>query len=152
MYKHILLPTDGSELSRQAVQSAVLFAKNVGATVTGIYVAPLPHLGYLDAWMHHDADFAEHKKALFDKFATEYLSFVANSALAEGVPCACKEVEADEPYKAILSEAERSRCDLIFMASHGWRGDTAQLLGSVTLKVLTYSKIPVLAHKPPVKD
>lgn len=148
MYKHILLPTDGSELSRNAVTSGILFAKNSGATVVGIHVIPVPHEDRLEAWMHHDPHYAERRQALFDKFADEYLSFVANSALAEEVPCACKKVMANEPYLAIVKMAEQARCDLIYMASHGWKGGEAQLLGSETLKVLHHSKVPVLVHKP----
>jgi len=148
MYKHILLPTDGSELSRQAVTSAVLFAKNTGATVVGLHVVPLPRQDQLEAWMHHDPHYAEQRQALFDKFADECLAFVANSALAEEVPCTCKKIKADQAAQAIVKAAEQARCDLIYMASHGWKGGEEQLLGSETLKVLHYSKIPVLVHKP----
>jgi len=148
MYKQILLPTDGSQLSKQAVTSGILFAKNTGATVVGIHVIPLLHKDQLEAWMHHDAHFAERRQELFEKSGDKYLAFVANSALAEGIPCSCKLVKADEPYRAILKTAEQARCDLIFMASHGWREDAAQLLGSETLKVLIHSKVPVLVHKP----
>lgn len=150
MYKHILLPTDGSELSEQAVTSGILFAKNTGATIVGVYVVPAPHPDQLEAWMHHDAHYAERRQALFEKFADEYLSFVANSALAEEVPCSCKLVRAPEPYLGIVKTAEQARCDLIYMASHGWKGGTPQLLGSETLKVLVHSNVPVLVHKPPV--
>lgn len=148
MYKHILLPTDGSELSRQAVTSAILFAKNTGATVVGIHVVPVPHEDKLEAWVHHDAHHAKKRQALFDKFADECLTFVSNMALAEEVPCSCKKVAANEPYRAIVDTAEQVRCDLIYMASHGWKGADAQLLGSETVKVLHHSKVPVLVHKP----
>jgi len=148
MYKHILLPTDGSALSRQAVISGILFAKNIGATVVGLHVIPVPHEDQLEAWMHHDPHYAERRQALFDKFADEYLSFVANSALAEEVLCTCKKVSSHEPYRAIVKTAEQAHCDLIYMASHGWKGGEAQLLGSETLKVLYHSKVPVLVHMP----
>jgi nucleotide-binding universal stress UspA family protein len=148
MYKHILLPTDGSELSRQAVTSGILFAKNTGATVVGVHVIPLLREDRLEAWTHHDPHYAERRQALFDRFADEYLAFVANSALAEEVPCSCRKVNANEAWQAILKIAEQTRCDLIYMASHGWKGDDAQLLGSETVKVLHHSKVPVLVHKP----
>lgn len=148
MYKHILLPTDGSALSRQAVTSGILFAKNCGATVIGLHVIPVPHEDRLEAWMHHDPHHAERQQALFDKFADEYLSFVANSALVEDVPCTCKKVQAIDPCLAIVKTADQAHCDLIYMASHGWKGGEEQLLGSETLKVLHYSKVPVLVHKP----
>ncbi len=148
MYKRILLPTDGSELSHDAVASGVLFAKNIGATVVGVYVVPQPRQAQLEAWLHHDAHYAERRQALFEKFADEYLSFVSNSALAEEVPCICELVRAQEPYQGILDAAERAGCDLIFMASHGWKGDASQLLGSETVRVLAHSRIPVLVHRP----
>ncbi|KIF82514.1 universal stress protein [Noviherbaspirillum autotrophicum] len=148
MYKHILLPTDGSELSEKAIASGVLLAKNIGATVVGVYVVTEPRQDQLEAWLHHDPHYAERRAALFEKFADEYLSFVSNSALAEEVPCTCKLVRASEPYQGIVDTAERSGCDLIIMASHGWKGDASQLLGSETIRVLVHSKVPVLVHKP----
>ena len=148
MYKHILMPTDGSALSRQAVASGMLFAKNLGATVVGIHVIPLPQADRLEAWMHHDPHYAERRQALFEKFADEYLSFVANRAQAQGVPYEGKKIKAKEPWQAIVKAAEQERCDLIYMASHGWKGDDADLPGSQTVKVLHYSKVPVLVHKP----
>ena len=148
MYKKILIPVDGSVLSRQAAASAVLFARNIGATVVGVYVVPEPHPDQIEAWVHHDAAYAKHRKVLYEKFADEALTLVANSALAEGVPCTCKTVAGSEPYRAILDVAEKMRCDLIFMASHGWQANAAQMLGSETLKVVTHSKLPVLVHKP----
>lgn len=147
MYKHILLPTDGSTLSKSAVESGILFARNMGATVVGLHVLPVPRDDLLEAWAHHDPGFAEKRRALFGKMADECLTFVANSALAQDVPCTCKTVESDEPHAAIVKTAQQLRCDLIYMASHGWEGESA-LLGSVTLGVLHDSKVPVFVHKP----
>lgn len=148
MYKRILLPTDGSLLSRQAVAGGILLAKNCGASVVALHVIPIPHADELEAWMHHDPLYAAHRQALFEKFADLYLAFAASSALAQQVPCVCHKVAANEPYAAILVAAEQSNCDLIYMASHGWKAGAAQLLGSQTVKVLHYSRIPVLVHKP----
>lgn len=151
MYKHILLPTDGSALSQMAVRSGVLFARNTGATVTGIHIVPPLQQDRLEAWVHHDAHYAERRQALFETIGDKYLAFIANCALAEGIPCTCKLLKAEEPYLAIVKAAEREHCDLIFMASHGWQGDSALILGSETLKVLLHSKVPVLVHKPATK-
>lgn len=148
MYKHILLPTDGSQLSRQAVASGMALARQAGATVTGIHVVPTPHADSLEAWLHRDQHYPEQRQALFDKFADECLSFVSATALAEWVPCTCKKVIADEPYSAIVKAAEELQCDLIYMASHGWKGGETLLPGSETLKVLQYSTVPVLVCKP----
>jgi nucleotide-binding universal stress UspA family protein len=147
MYRHILLPTDGSQLSRKAVSSAVLFALNIGAKITGIHVLPSVSQENLDSWLHHDVHFPERRQELFERMALDYLSFIANSALAEGVPCECKSVIADKPHQAILAEVVNSHCDLIFMASHGWSDAPEALIGSDTIKVLSHSPVPVLVYR-----
>jgi len=147
MYRHILLPTDGSALSREAVASAVLFAENISARITGIHVMSPSHQEHLDAWLHQDDRFPQRRKELFERMALDYLSFIANSALAEGVPCECKSVSADEPHAAILAEARNSRCDLIFMASHGWADAAHDRIGGETVKVLGHSTVPVLVYR-----
>jgi nucleotide-binding universal stress UspA family protein len=147
MFKRILLPTDGSELSRQTVLSGIVFAHNTGATVVGIHVVPQPHPDQLQAWMHHDPHFEARRQALFDKFADESLSFIGNCALAQSVSCICKKVREDHPWQAIVKAAQQERCDLIYMASHGWFGSNDEMLGSETLKVLHASKVPVMVFK-----
>lgn len=148
MYKHILLPTDGSALSRKAARSGVLFAREAGARITAIHVMAPPGADELEAWTHHEPDFAEKRAQLFQKFADATLQFVADSAAAEGVPCSVRLVTGAEPYRAIVDTAQSAQCDLIFLAAHGARGDSAQLLGSEALKVLVHSSVPVLVHKP----
>lgn len=147
MYRHILLPTDGSRLSREAVSSAVLFALNIGARITGMHVLPSTHLENLDSWLHHDLHFPERRQELFERMALDYLSFIANSALAEGVPCECKTVIADTPHEAILTQVRQSHCDLIFMASYGWSDTADALIGSESIKVLSRSPVPVLLYR-----
>jgi nucleotide-binding universal stress UspA family protein len=147
MYARILLPSDGSAMSKLAVQSGIRFARDNGAEAVGLHVVALPHAEQLDAWMHHAPQLVERRQALFDKFADEYLAFIATTAQAEQVPCRTEKVRAAEPAVAIVRTAETLGCDLIFMASHGWRGDRARMLGSETLKVLQDSTIPVLVHK-----
>ena len=146
MYKHILIPTDGSSLSQHAITSAVTFAKKIGARLTGMHVIPLEHPDLLQAWMHRDPDWITLRQALFEKFADRYLDFINNAASAAGVPAICKLVRDQEPYNAIIKTAEQCRCDLIFMASHGWRGDRSYSIGSETQKVLSHSKLPVLIY------
>jgi nucleotide-binding universal stress UspA family protein len=148
MFKRILLPTDGSALSRQAAVAGIRFARDNGAQVVALHVIPILHDDQLEAWMHHDPDFVEHRQALFDKFADEYLAYVAELAAAEQVPCTLEKARAAEAATGILKTAEDAGCDLIYMASHGWRNDKAQMLGSDTLKVLHQSKAAVLVHKP----
>jgi nucleotide-binding universal stress UspA family protein len=147
MYKHILLPTDGSTLSRQAIASGIQLARAVGASVLGMHVAPLPHKDQLEAWMHHDPGHTERWQALLGKFADDYLKEITDAARAANVPCTCHKVAGDDPAGAIVHAAQAHRCDLIYIGSHGWTEDKGSLLGSVTLKVLHESDVPVLVYK-----
>ncbi|MGZ8287794.1 MAG: universal stress protein [Telluria sp.] len=148
MYKHILVPTDGSALSRRAVHSAILFARELGARITALHVMPAPAADELEAWLHHDPNYAGQREKLFDKFGRACLAYVTDLAASEGVQCADKLVVGQEPYRAIVDTAVQEHCDLVFMSSHGARGGEAQVPGSETLKVIIHSKVPVLVHKP----
>lgn len=147
MYKRILLPTDGSALSKKAVQSGIRFARESGAQAVGLCVVSLPYAGQLEAWVAHEPHLVERREALFNKLADEYLGFVTEAARAEQVPCTVHKVSDAEPSKAITRTAHELGCDLIFMASHGWRGDGGSLPGSQTIRVLQDSQVPVLVHK-----
>jgi nucleotide-binding universal stress UspA family protein len=148
MYTHILLPTDGSAVSKQAVAGGIALAREIGARVLGLHVIPILHDDQLEAWMHHDPHLVERRQALFDKFADDYLSVVAQAAEAAGVRCEVTRLRAADAATGILKTARVAECDLIYMASHGWRADQSQLLGSETLKVLQFGGVPVLVHKP----
>lgn len=146
MYKHILLPTDGSELSEKAIKSGIDFAKSIGARVTGFFVAPQFHLTVYDDWVVEPMS-----KSEFDekstKQAQQRLALIENMAKTAGVRCDVAHAVSDSPYDAIIKIAEERKCDLIFMASHGRRGIAGLLLGSETTKVLTHTKIPVLVYR-----
>lgn len=147
MYQHILLPTDGSALSREAVAAGISLARDAGAAVLGCHVVALPRADQLDAWLHHDPDYAQRRQAVFEKIADEYLAFVADCAAAQGVRCACVKSFGHEPALEIAATAVREACDLIYLASHGWKGDGGQWPGSVTLGILRHSQVPVLVYK-----
>jgi nucleotide-binding universal stress UspA family protein len=147
MFKHILVPTDGSELSVRAIQAAVEFSARLGARVTGFYAAPAPTpivygdllpAGYLPPDRH---------EALIDAARTRYLGAVEAAARAAGVRCDTASVTSEFPAEAIVEAAQRHGCDLVFMASHGRRGLAGLLLGSETQKVLVHSRIPVLVFR-----
>jgi len=144
MYKHILLPTDGSDLSKVALKHGIAFAKSVGAEVTAMVV--LTPLRSLVVDPNAVAKALEHYKALVAEQTTRYLEHVRKDAEEAGVSCNVLCVEHDKPYEAIVDTARHSGCDLILMASHGLRGVQA-LLGSETLKVLTNSSMPVLVYR-----
>jgi nucleotide-binding universal stress UspA family protein len=142
MFKHVLLPTDGSKLSDDAVRMGVQVAKTVNAKVTGFHVMPEFHVFTYKTEMLEDTktEFAKDSKA----HAAQYLSMIETAAKAAGVACDVASATHDHPYEAIIKVAKQRGCDLIVMASHGRKGMQAVLLGSETQKVLTHSHIPVL--------
>lgn len=142
MYKHILIPTDGSPLSENAIRQGVALARAVGAKVTALTVSLPFHNFALDPMMVTDtpAQYENDCQALAEKA----LSVPSTEAGVVGVACETVHLIQDHPYQAIIDTARTKGCDLIFMASHGRRGMLALLLGSETTKVLTHTKIPVL--------
>jgi nucleotide-binding universal stress UspA family protein len=147
MFKHILVPTDGSELSQEAARRAVAFAKETGARVTAFYARPEYPVAYYGEGALIDPTTPEKFAELADHQAEQVLGFVADACAAAGVECDQLALTSDVPYEAIIEAAGKSGCDLIFMASHGRRGISSLLLGSETNKVLTHSKIPVLVYR-----
>jgi nucleotide-binding universal stress UspA family protein len=145
MFKHVLLPTDGSELSEMAIRQGVRFAKECGARITGICVTPAFHVLAVDATMLQDTE-AEYLAAGRAQ-ARKHLAMLEKTAAEEGVACDAVVEVSDHPYEAIIRAAESKGCDLILMASHGRRGVKALLLGSETQKVLTHSRTPVLVYR-----
>jgi nucleotide-binding universal stress UspA family protein len=142
MYKHILIPTDGSALSEVAVRQGVALARSLGASTTAIAVTPTFRTLAAEPMMITDT--AEQYEKDCKALAARYLGSVMTAATAGGVPYTGLHVIHDSPYEAIIEAAKKSQCDLIVMASHGRKGVAALVLGSETTKVLTHSKIPVL--------
>jgi nucleotide-binding universal stress UspA family protein len=142
MYKHILIPTDGSDLSGMAVDKGITLAKALNARVAALTVSLPFHTVAIDTLMVTDTP--EQYRKDCEVAAERYLGVATEGAKVMGVPCAGIHVVNDHPYLAIIETAQNKGCDLIFMASHGRKGVAALLLGSETTKVLTHSKIPVL--------
>lgn len=145
MFKHILLPTDGSKLSDRAVQRGIEFAKAIKAKVTAVHAVPefrmIVEEGFVSPMSaelknRFESESQEHSKKMLAK--------VQKAAKAGGVKCEVIAVVSDFPYQKIIETAKKKKCDLIVMASHGRKGLSSLLLGSETAKVLTHSKIPVL--------
>ena len=142
MYKHILIPTDGSKLSEMAVKHGVAFAKSVNARLTAVNVSPTFH-----TFSRHPlvvTDTREQYEKDCNAVAERHLAFVEDVAKTAGVPYEGIHVMNDHPWRGIIDTANKKGCDLIFMASHGRKGVSAVVLGSETTKVLTHSKIPTL--------
>lgn len=142
MYKHILIPTDGSALSEMAIRQGIAFAKSMQARVTAMTVSIPFHAFSLDPVMVSDTPKQYEKDC--EALAEKCLGLAKTEAGLAGVPCETLHVRAPHPYEAIIDAARKGGCDLIFMASHGRKGMSALVLGSETVKVLTHSKIPVL--------
>ena len=147
MFKHILVPTDGSQLSTDTVMRAVSFARDAGARITFFFAKPDYPVAFYGEGALIDPTTPEKFAEMADKQAADVLTACEKLATDAGVACGSVSVTSDIPYEAIIDAADRTACDLIFMASHGRRGITGLLLGSETQKVLTHSKVPVLVYR-----
>jgi len=145
MYKHILVPTDGSALASKAVDSAIAFAAEVGARVTGYYAIEDMSMHHVGAHLTKDLieEFERRSKAA----AEEHASGPKERAKAAGVDYDWQVSKVSQPHEGIIEAARDSGSDVIFMASHGHRGLTGMIVGSVTQKVLSHSKIPVMVFR-----
>jgi nucleotide-binding universal stress UspA family protein len=144
MYKRILVPTDGSEITGKAVQTAIGLAKATGAALNTISVKePFPYSAISEMQPVPPQEFYDAQ----ERIAAARVKAVQDSATAAGLSCAAHTVEALHAWEAIIDHAKAQNCDLIVMASHGRRGVSALLLGSETSRVLTHSPIPVLVVK-----
>jgi len=139
MYRHILIPTDGSQLAERGVTQGLALAKSLGARVSFIFVVE-PFAEMSGRFLEAVATYAELRK----EQAKSSLESAANAARTAGVPCETIQAESGQPHQAIIAAAADKGCDLIVMSSHGRSGLSALLIGSVTNKVLTHAKTPVL--------
>jgi nucleotide-binding universal stress UspA family protein len=142
MFKHLLLPTDGSAASEKAIRRALELAREGGAKVTGLHVIQPFHMLTYDVVMIEETRASYEEKAR--AAAKRYLDAIERGAKELGISVATRVVFAEHPYEAIIRTADDEGCDLIVMASHGRRGMQAVLMGSETHKVLTHSTTPVL--------
>lgn len=153
MYRHLLVPTDGTPQSQRCVHDAVELARAIGARITLFHVreSPYAHTAVLPYGLEavaFDADLIARFETSQREQADQLLEQASSIAREAGVAVTSDGVEADCIWRAILAAADRHRCDLIMMASHGRAGLAALLVGSETLRVLTHSPIPVLVNRP----
>ena len=139
MYRHILIPTDGSELAEHGVTHGLALAKSLGARASVIFVVE-PFSEMTGRMLEAVARYAELRK----EQAASVLDRAARAAKEAGVSCQTIQVESGQPHQAIIATARDKGCDLIVMSSHGRSGLTMLLIGSVTNKVLAHAKTPVL--------
>jgi nucleotide-binding universal stress UspA family protein len=147
MFKHVLVPTDGSPLSQSTVARAIAFAKDAGARITFFYAQPdFPMPIYGEGALIDPTTPEQFARSAAEE-ANRILALAKSAADAAGVAADTDTVVNEVPYEAVIDAAERHGCDLIFMASHGRRGIAGLLLGSETQKVLTHTTIPVLVYR-----
>lgn len=146
MFKNILVPFDGSAMSRRAAARAVRLAREQKGRVTAIWIGPPwePNLYAYDKDVPPGFISPRQHWANVQKVGRRRLAFVKAAAAAARVPCECRCVQAGFPFVEIIKAAKSRHCDLIVMGSHGRRGISRLLLGSVTSSVLAHSPVPVL--------
>lgn len=147
MFKHILVPVDGSQLSDSTVDRAISFASEAGAKITFFFAKPEYPLAFYGEGALIDPTTPEQFTRMADQQAQSILDAAATKAKIAGVTADVRSSVNDAPWAGIIAAAEEENADLIFMASHGRRGISGLLLGSETHKVLTHSKIPVLVYR-----
>lgn len=141
MYKRILVPTDGSEITAKAVETAVTMARAFGATLLTLAVKePFPYSAITEMQPIPPQEFFDAQ----ERIAVKHLDQVKAASAAAGVECLAAAVEAAHPWESIIDFGKDQGADLIVMASHGRKGIKRLLLGSETQHVLTHSHIPVL--------
>src|SRR5665213_2472625 len=142
MFKHLLLPTDGSPLAENGVRLGVALARALGARVTGLHVSPRFQV------LTYRPNMLEEARAEYERDAKtradRYLALIGMAAAESKVSCETLTEIRDDVHQSIIDAARARGCDLIVMASHGRHGIAGVLLGSETQRVLTHSNIPVL--------
>ena len=146
MFKHILISTDGSPVSNKAAKAGIALARALGAKVT-------PYCAIEELQMIYGEGYFPTQTAI-DGFvrrarevAQKRVDAIGKMAKAAGVPFTSVVTKAYAPYEGIIDAAKKRKCDVIFMASHGRRGFSKLIMGSVTQKVLTHSRIPVVVYR-----
>jgi len=144
MYRSILIPTDGTDITAKAVTTAVTLAHALGAQLSTITVKePFPYSAISEMQPIPPQEFYDAQ----ERIALKRVKDVVDSAATAGLDCQAFTVEAQHPWEAIVDHAKTQGCDLIVMASHGRRGVGALLIGSETTRVLTHSDVTVLVVK-----
>ncbi|MDC8759133.1 universal stress protein [Janthinobacterium fluminis] len=147
MYKKILITTDGSAVSNMTACAGVAFAEQMHAEILALYVAPeYQYPVYIEIIPPSYPSEEEYRIAM-QRAGAEHLQAILDAAGKRGLPCQGLTTFADSAALQIVEVAKQHDCDLIFMGSHGRSGWGQLLLGSVTNKVLSHSKLPVLVHR-----
>jgi nucleotide-binding universal stress UspA family protein len=146
VFKHILISTDGSSVSNKAAKAGVALASALGAKVTAYCALEELQPIYVEGYSFDQGVIDGFEKRARE-IAQKHVDTISKMAKAAGVPFAAVVTKAVTAYEGIIDAAKKQKCDVIFMASHGRRGLSKLVMGSVTQKVLTHSKIPVVVYR-----
>lgn len=146
VYRHILVPTDGSRLSEAAAEMAIRLSKALGSRLTALHVLAERQRSGLEEWAHQDARFSERLEKSLEHRAVLFLETIRDTAMRAGVTCECHVVRGGLPHEEILKAAQQYDCDLIVMAPHRLASEPEILLNGETIKVLMQGPVPVLVH------
>lgn len=147
MFKHILIATDGSPASNKAAKAGIALAGALGAKVTAYCAVEQLQPIYADEGYMMDQKMIDGFEESALRAGQKRADAIGKMAKAASVPFASVVAKAATPYEGIIAAAKKRKCDVIFMASHGRRGLSKLIMGSVTQKVLTHSRIPVVVYR-----
>jgi nucleotide-binding universal stress UspA family protein len=145
MFKHLLICTDGSTLGNKAAKAGIELARALGAKVTAYYA--IEQLMIYDEGYMMDQKMIERLEESARAAGQKRVDAIGKMAKAAGVPFAAVVTKALTAHEGIIDAAKKRKCDVIFMASHGRRGLSRLMMGSVTQKVLAHSRIPVVVYR-----
>ncbi len=146
MFKHILIATDGSAASNKAAKAGIALARALGARITAYRAVESLEPLYVEGYAFDQAVIDSADKGLREA-GQKQVDAIGKMAKAKGVPFTSVVTNAARAYEGIINAAKKQKCDVIFMASHGRRGFSKLIMGSVTQQVLTHSKIPVVVYR-----
>ena len=146
MFKHFLIPTDGSPVANKAVKAGIALAIKLGAKVTAYCAIEEMQMIYAEGYVV-DQKTIDRLEEQAHKAAQKHVDGIGGLAKAAGVRFASVVAKSYSPYDGIIRTATKQKCDVIFMASHGRRGLSKLIMGSITQKVLSHSKIPVVVYR-----
>ena len=143
MIKHLLVPVDGSDVSKKSLKKVAELAKAEGAAVTLVYVSDsLPPMVYSDSTLGYGVTQKDHQKAC-DAYAKDVFK-KATTLMGASIKAKTLHISNSNLSEGILDGAKKSKADVIVMASHKRTGIKGILLGSETHEVIVHSKLPVL--------
>jgi nucleotide-binding universal stress UspA family protein len=146
LFKHFLIPVDGSPSNQKAAKAGIALAHRLGAKVTAYCALEPLQLLYAEsyAFMQKEYDGFDLRAREAGRKRVDAIGKMANAA---GVQFSSVVAKADMAYRGIIAVAKKRKCDVIFMASHGRSGLSRLIMGSVTQKVLRHSKLPVVIYR-----